>query len=280
MKRIAILITVFNRIQNTRYCLERLYAQETNAHFDVFLVNDGSTDNTERVILEDFPKVHLIKGSGDLYWNRGMCLAWEKALQSEQYDSFIWLNNDTFLLDGSLKYLLKMADQTNYEAILCGSIASPHDPTQQTYGGGFYLENKLKLNYPNGKLNPASIINGNCVLIPFKVYEKLGTLDKTFTHAMGDFDYGLRAVKKGIPVFTTDFVATCEKNISVPVWCNPSKKVQDRWKNLYHPLGRSEPDKFFIYSLRHFGLLNACKVFFSQHLRMAFPSIWKSIKKV
>ena len=48
MKRIAVLLTVYNRRDKTLYCLDRLYHQENmdNYKVDVFLTDDGSTDVT------------------------------------------------------------------------------------------------------------------------------------------------------------------------------------------------------------------------------------------
>ena len=40
-------------------------------------------------------------------------------------------------------------------------------------------------------------INGNGVLIPQTVAQKIGNLSKKFTHGAGDYDYSLRAKKLG-----------------------------------------------------------------------------------
>lgn len=43
--------------------------------FDVFLVDDESTDGTSEAIKSEFPEVSIIKGDGSLFWNRGMYTA-------------------------------------------------------------------------------------------------------------------------------------------------------------------------------------------------------------
>ena len=48
MKRIAVLITCFNRIDKTINCLDSLYNSKSIDDYliDVYLVDDGSTDGT------------------------------------------------------------------------------------------------------------------------------------------------------------------------------------------------------------------------------------------
>ena len=46
--------------------------------------------------------------------------------------------------------------------------------------------------------------NGNCVLIPQCVFKKVGNLDWTYRHAIGDIDYGYRVRKAGFK----NYVAT------------------------------------------------------------------------
>jgi GT2 family glycosyltransferase len=51
------------------------------------------------------------------------------------------------------------------------------------------------------------------VLIPRSVYSVVGNVDGRFTHAMGDFDYGLRARAAGCRVFLAPgHVGTCSVN--------------------------------------------------------------------
>jgi GT2 family glycosyltransferase len=64
-----IVIPAHNRKPLTLACLESL-ARQTFSDFAVAVVDDGSTDGTSEAIQEAFPQVHLILGSGDLWWTR------------------------------------------------------------------------------------------------------------------------------------------------------------------------------------------------------------------
>ena len=283
LNKIAVLLTCHNRVRLTLKCLNHLYEQDgidTEFEIQVFLVDDGSTDGTSAEIAINFPKATLIQGNGSLYWNRGMFTAWKKAIESKQeFDAYLWLNDDTFLVQNGLLNMHNSAIETNFKSIICGSIQSPNDPTILTYGGCKLIKKKYQINFPNGQLQIADIINGNCVLVPHEVYLKVGNLDWTFRHAIGDNEYSLRAKKIQIKSFSTgQFVGVCSNKDGLPKWCRPEINFIDRIKNLYSPLGSAEPFIFFKYNLKYFGILLATKSFLTTHIRLIFPKLW--LKKV
>lgn len=273
IKAVAVLLTCHNRKEKTVSCLKSLFQATLpkGFSFSVFLVDDGSTDGTAKAVKENYPKVNIIQGDGKLFWNRGMHLAWETAAKVKEYDFYLWLNDDVVLMKKSLKLLIE-ATCNNEDAIVCGSMCSKYK-SQITYGARGLND---KLITPNGKVQECKVFNGNCVLIPSSVYSKLGNLDARYPHAIGDFDYALRAIKHGLKIYiASEFVGYCEKNKFLPKWCLPEISIRQRIKSLYSPLGSSHPYYFFLFELQHYGLLVAFKHFFSIHLRLLIPSLWK-----
>src|ERR1035437_8569767 len=111
MEKIAILLTCHNRKEKTISCLKSFYKalefSNFQIQFDIFLVDDGSTDGTSEEILKNFPEINIISGSGDLFWSGGMRLAWKTALmQNKDYDSFLLLNDDVILTEDFLASLI------------------------------------------------------------------------------------------------------------------------------------------------------------------------------
>ncbi|MCL5129862.1 glycosyltransferase [Algibacter sp. L4_22] len=240
IKEIAILLTCHNRKDKTIECLEVLYLNKIpeGYSFTVFLVNDGSTDGTKEAVKEKFPKVNIIKGNGNLFWNQGMRLAWKTASNTKKYDFYLWLNDDTILEKNAVKSLFECYTEVLLEdekpAIITGACKCSTKSNTFSYGG----RTEEGAVIPNGKLQKCTYINGNFVLIPDFIYKQLGNLSSDYTHGMGDFDYGLRAIKEGFNCYTTKgFIAVCAPNEGIQGWCNPKNSLKKRWNLLHSPLG-------------------------------------------
>ena len=271
---IAILITCFNRKDKTLNCLKALYDCQLPEYctIDVFLVDDGCTDGTGKEVSEQFPQVNVIKGSGNLFWNRGMHLAWITATTQHDYDFYMWLNDDTTLNPETLQKLLLYSDTENHQSIICGATCATNDQNKITYGGWLLKETLI---IPNGQIQPCDYFNGNIVLIPRHVFSVVGANDPVFSHAVGDFDYGLRARKLGVSaVVAPEVLGVCDEHETLAAWCNPKTPVLKRLKTLYTPLG-CHPWQHFIFEKRHYGLLPSCFHFFTVHLRALIPALWK-----
>lgn len=272
--KIAVLLTCHNRKEKTLACLKSLSesTESGNAHFDVYLVDDGSTDGTGIAVSERHPDVTVIKGNGDLFWNRGMNLAWQTAAKVCPYDFFLWLNDDVILYNESIHILLKDFQQSGSdESIIVGACQSITGKV--TYSGYRSLTKKVLLE-PSGELQLCDYFNGNVVLISSQVFSQVGFLDPIFHHGQGDFDYGLRAKKLGINSFvSSQYVGVCERNTDLPRWCNPELSLSTRWKSFKSPLG-GRPKSTLIFQKKYIGLVPAIFHYFTIHLRLLFPKIW------
>jgi GT2 family glycosyltransferase len=276
INNIAVLITCHNRKLKTLACLKALYSQDNlgfNFKIEVFLVDDRSFDGTSDAVMSQFPQVNIIKGDGNLYWNRGMILAWKTAAVAKDFEYYLWLNDDTFLFRNAIEVLLR---QQFPFSIVSGATKSAL--TGNLTYGGWNKKSKKKLVSTNGSFQNVDYCNGNCVLIPKKVFKKIGSLDNTFHHALGDFDYSLRAQKMGIEVkVAPEIVAYCESHISVPEWRSTSLSISQRFKKLYHPLSGCNPKEFFVFDWRHNGFILALFHFFTINLRALFPKLYDRV---
>ena len=262
--RIAVLITCHNRKQKTIDSLKALFAQDPplNAQLLVYLVDDGSTDGTAEAISTAFPDVKILQGDGNLFWNRGMCLAFDEALKAD-YDFYLWLNDDTLLYKNAIAVLLnafqELVKQTGTSPIIVGSVCDPVTGLS-TYGGAIKVAWWHPFRYrrlePDRSPKPCDTMNGNCVLVPRGVTSAIGGLDPAFSHTSGDFDYGLRARKKGCSVWLAPgYVGTCPRN-SYQESCmhDPEMGLWERWQKIVQPKGLP-PSEFRVMAQRHGGPL-------------------------
>ncbi|MDR2038779.1 MAG: glycosyltransferase family 2 protein [Bacteroidales bacterium] len=278
MKSIAALLTVHNRKEQTLACLKALFLCDLPEDYrlDVFLVDDGCTDGTPEAVKEQFSQVKIIQGDGSLFWNRGMHLAWTTAADHNDYDFFLWLNDDTILFPEAIRELLVCSESESHQSIICGSTCAVNDESEITYGGRIF---KDTLVIPGDKKQHCDYFHGNIVLVPRGIFSKLGTNDPFFRHALGDFDYGLRAGKRGISsIVAPHILGTCDEHETFAAWCDPKTPVLKRFKLLYTPLG-NHPFEFFKYERRHQGLGMACFHFLTNHLRALMPVLWKDRNK-
>ena len=270
---IAVLLTCFNRHVKTLTCLGSLYNCQIpeNHILDVYLVDDGSSDGTSIAVKRDFPQVTIIQGTGNLFWNKGMYLAWTSAIRKKEYDYYLWLNDDTLLIKSAVKLLLENSKLLNNRRIIVGATCSK-EKGRVTYSGYIFPDKKL---YPNDTWQKCDFFNGNIVLIPSYVFHRVGFLDKQFRHNLGDIDYGMRASKLGfVHSLSPHCLGICEDHDTEPLWRNRSISIFTRLKHLYSPLGNN-PFEFFIFERRHNGLCLAILRFFSNHLRAILPQLWK-----
>lgn len=218
--RVVAMLTCHNRVQRTLECLETLFGQDTaDTHLDVVLVDAGSTDGTAEAVARGFPEVQIIARGADLFWCGGMRVAYAHAYAQDP-DHYLWLNDDVALDRDALSSLLTTRERLGATGgpprIVVGSTRDP-DTGEPTYGGVVRPDRRRPLSYalvaPTSAAQQVETMNGNCVLVPREVVQRIGTLAAVYTHGMGDYDYGHRAVRAGCEVWVAPgTVGTCARN--------------------------------------------------------------------
>ena len=281
MKHIAVLMTCFNRREATLKCLRALYDQNIaeNVDFNVYLVDDGCTDGTGVAVRRQYPKVRVLQGNGNLYWCGGMRMAWSEAMK-ENYDYYLWLNDDTILLPGAFDALLKTAhsiqEKEGREGIIVGSCRDP-ESGQHTYGGKIKRNRHSRLPDqpmpPIDEMNHCDTMNGNLVVVPRQVFILLGNLSPEFTHAFGDVDYGMRGRRSGVPISVAPgHLAECAANVRVRPWTARNVPLKERWRDMCNPHGLP-PKQWYLYVKRHTG--SAWPYYFLKPIfRVIIPQLW------
>jgi GT2 family glycosyltransferase len=272
--KIAVLLTCHDRREKTLSCLHSLFGVTLPAEYktDVFLVDDGSTDGTGEAVKNHFPQVTVIQGDGNLYWNKGMNLAWKNAVETFDYDFYLWLNDDVILKKESFEILMNDFRKAGTHNVIIAGVCQSYKGVV-TYSGYNSLTKKIELT-PNGDIQQCEYFNGNVVLVPSLVFKRVGFLDPVFHHGQGDFDYGLKAKKSGIRSFVSSgFVGVCERNKELPRWCNPRYPLPERLKSFNSPLG-GRPGSTFVFQRRYIGFVPALFHYFTIHLRLVFPGLW------
>lgn len=253
--KICAVLTAFNRREKTLGALRSFFNQAQGVDLSAVLMDDGSTDGTTEAVQAEFSTVTVLKGDASLYWNRGMAEAFTTAC-SFGADYYLWLNDDTTLYPGALSALLEDAESMRNPvgSIIIGSTKDP-DTGAFTYGGvrsiSKWHAGKFVRIEPSTELQACDAMNGNVVLISAAASNSIGGIDRRFSHSIGDYDYGLRAVRAGVTVVIgRGFHGECSRNPPGSCW-SESRTIRERYQRVNAPKGL--PMSEWAYFLRKHG---------------------------
>ncbi len=269
--------------------LDSLQALQSGVHAGqarlcAVLVDDGSRDGTAEAVESTFPWVKVVRAAGDLYWCRAMHRAVAEAqagvtVAGRPPTHFLWLNDDTRLRPSALSTLLDTACERRAAlgkpVIVVGTAADPRTG-QPSYGGGRraarWRRTSWRLVAPAAHAQEVEVMDGNVVLLPADVIARVGNLDAAFEHAMGDYDYALRARQLGVPVWLAPgILADCAANPRSGGFRDPALPWRARWRAAMDRKGL--PWRSWLrFTRRHTGLL--WPVFFVwPYLRVLWPRL-------
>ncbi len=249
---IAVLMTCFNRRETTLRCLRSLLSQAISENYgiQVFLTDDGSSDGTGDAVRDEFPEVTVLQGDGNLYWAGGTGMAWDAARPAAFY---LWLNDDVELRPGAINTLLTAyGESADPSTIIVGATCDPN--SGKTCTGGMIRESWYNVSVitPQDKVSECDTFNGNIVLVPSQAEQRVGGLDKAYTHFFADGDYGLRASRLGIPLLVAPgHLGECELNPLANSTFDSQISFRQRWKKMCGPKGYRPPRQWWAFVRSH-----------------------------
>ena len=292
IRKIAVLLTCFNRKEKTVKCLDSLLKSIKSFEqvsgeilsYEIFLVDDGSTDGTSVAVRGICPKIHIIQGDGQLYWAGGMRLAWSTAMEySETWDYLFLINDDVEFYDTAFKSLLDVSDCCN-TSIVSGLVCDSDDNAKVTYGGAIW-RSRFKGTYTrlgySDKPQECDMANANALLIPSTVFLCMRELDKKYTHGYADYDYTIRARKKGyIILLTPGAVGVCSndhKGNDSALDELSHMRLSERRKYYQNPLHST---KDYLRFVSRVSPMRYPQVLFGRFCALYLPSLYKRLNHI
>lgn len=254
--KITVILTCFNRKDKTMDCVKRLIEGNNKIDFDFVVVDDGSTDGTEKALTESAyaNSVKIIKTAGNCYYSGGMHLGMQYVLQSgRKADYLLMVNDDVLFYNEAIEKLIKQSQQKN-DSVVVGVTCD--EQGTQTYGavkylGGFSVRYRaVKL----GEVIECDTFNANCVLIPYNYFEKTGAMDDHYIHSLGDFDYGLSLKRNGAQLYSSEhYVGICKRNSTKGTWLDKSLPLKKRME-LKETVKGAPAKQWFYFLKKNFGM--------------------------
>ena len=257
MTKILGIFTCYNRKEYSIACLKSLIEGNDSVKFTFLAVDDGSTDGTSEA-LNRLENIKILKGDGGLYYSGGMRKGIAEAKEKYRgFDYCLFFNDDVKFYENAIEKMVGLFERE--KQILVGATCD--NEGKLSYGGVKKCSSwrpSFEIVMSGGEMEECDTFNANCVLIPYNLFLELPNIDEVYVHAMGDFDYGLKAKEYGCVINPTDFfVGQCNDNSLCGTWRDTSLSIKERIRLKESPKGLPAK-QWFHFVRRYFGVISAC----------------------
>jgi GT2 family glycosyltransferase len=206
---LSIIIVSWNTHKLLENCLASILANPPTSPFDIWVVDNASSDDSPQMVREKFPQIHLVENRE----NVGFARANNQVIQSCTGKYVLLLNPDTLVAAGALQALVDFLEE-HPEAGAAGArmlqsdgslqISSHPRPTvSRELWRLFHLDallpyalyplTKWETNQPQA----VDLLAGSCLLLRKEVLEQVGFLDEDYFIYAEEIDLCYRIQRAG-----------------------------------------------------------------------------------
>lgn len=173
---VSIIIPVYNGEDYIREAIDSALAQ-TYDNIEIIVVNDGSTDNTEKIVKSYGNKIHYFKKK-----NGGVATALNLGIRETKGRYVSWLSHDDMYypnkIEKQVKVLRILPVDERSKYVLYGNYSIINEKSKVVHELKFHLTHEIyKLNIPLYPL-VRGLVHGCSLLIPKVLFEQYGYFDK------------------------------------------------------------------------------------------------------
>jgi GT2 family glycosyltransferase len=212
---ISIVIVNWNTRALLLDCLASVYALVRDLRFEVFLVDNASTDGSQNLIKSDFPQVKLIANDQNLGFSR----ANNQAIRVSRGEYILLLNSDTVVSDDALGEMIRFMDEhPETGAATCVLLLADGTPQPFTCGRDptlsymvrrilrMLLKGRFMHDWRGAKVVETDWVTGACMMVRKRAIDEVGLLDENMFMYFEDNDWCYRMRKKGWKIYYYPFV--------------------------------------------------------------------------
>ncbi|MCX5875854.1 MAG: glycosyltransferase family 2 protein [Deltaproteobacteria bacterium] len=205
---ISIVIVNWNTKGLLLDCLASVYAMVRDMRFEVFLVDNASTDGSVEAVRAQYPQVSVIQNEQNL----GFAAANNKALRLMQGKYALLLNTDAIVTEGAISRLFCYMESHGDVAMSCGQLLNA-DGTKQNSIANFpslltLIANETLLRilmpkrFPSKRRDysapiPVESCIGACLMVRKEAMDAVGLLDERYFFFMEETDWAFAMHRAG-----------------------------------------------------------------------------------
>ncbi|MFP4325576.1 MAG: glycosyltransferase [Desulfonatronovibrio sp.] len=198
----SIIIPVFNNLDFTAKCLEKIIEHGSRHSFEIIVVDNGSQDGT-KAFLRELSGKKVIRSVINQR-NLGFARACNQGAKKARGKYLVFLNNDTEVTRGWLDALIDCARQDSKRAAIGAKLLYPDNTVQ--HAGVVFTAEKTIYHIYNGfhKDHPAvnkprvfQAVSAACMLVAKDIFIEAGMFDERFINGFEDVDLCLKLRQKG-----------------------------------------------------------------------------------
>lgn len=222
---LSVVIVSYNTRDLTRQCLQSIFENTRGVSFEVWVVDNNSSDDTVEMVQREFPQVNVIRNE----INKGLAAATNQGLAASTARYVLALNSDVVVLPDAFVKLVRFMDAHPEVGGATPRLLLPDgSPHPAFYGRVPTFKVELLealapvctsiakavprarfgrgLDYENTQEVPC-ILWGTCFIVRRKVLETVGLQDPRFFVYGEDVDWSMRMTKAGWKLY---YVADAE----------------------------------------------------------------------
>ena len=207
---LSIIIVNWNTRDLLAQCLQSVYDTVRGLEFEVFVVDNASTDGSAAMVRERFPQVQLIE-NGE---NVGFARANNQAIERSTGHYVLLLNSDTVVTPGAIEALVKFADLRPDAGAVGPQLLNGDGSFQASYAQFPTLWTEVLLLWGIARVvysryfpsNPpehsqetceCDWVGGACLLVRKEAIAEVGTLDEDYFLYVEEADWCYRLKQRG-----------------------------------------------------------------------------------
>lgn len=197
MLDLSIVIVNWNTRDLLKDCLSSIYKTILKLSYEIWVVDNGSSDGSVEMVEREFPQVKLIKNEENL----GFAKANNQAIKESKGNYILVLNSDTIILPNALDRMVEFMNTNKNVGMIGGRILNADGSIQLTCGRAFptiwsiFLEKTLSSQlfsgirtikkclssqWPRDRFCEVDVVNGSCMMVRRKTINKIGPLDEQY----------------------------------------------------------------------------------------------------